>query len=131
MATVLSKLVAFVGDIPLDLITLDDLESFHQSWTTWGRLPRSRASNASRHFFVSVETSVRTAMMAAWGLTRLKRPMIPIYEPVYDLRVIVSSAKSTLGIDDFTPENLQHIADSSPPLPTLITYLNELPKPVV
>jgi oleate hydratase len=78
----------------------------------------------------TVETSVRTAMMAVWGLTGLKKPMIPIYEPVYDLRVIVASIKETLGIDEFTPENLHAISLSSPPLPTLIAFLNELPKPV-
>jgi oleate hydratase len=79
----------------------------------------------------TVETSVRTAMMAVWGLTGLTKPMIPIYEPIYDLRVIVSSIKETLGIDEFTPENLHAIALSSPPLPTLIAFLNEMPKPVV
>jgi oleate hydratase len=78
----------------------------------------------------TVETSVRTAMTAVWGLTGLKKPMIPIYEPVYDLRVIVASIKETLGINEFTPENLHAIALSSPPLPTLIAFLNELPKPV-
>jgi len=78
----------------------------------------------------TVETSVRTAMMAVWGLTGLKKPMIPIYEPIYDLRVIVASIKETLGIDEFTPENLHTISLSSPPMPTLIAFLNELPKPV-
>jgi oleate hydratase len=70
-------------------------------------------------------------MMAVWGLTGLTKPMIPIYEPIYDLRVIVSSIKETLGIDEFTPEYLHAIALSSPPLPTLIAFLNEMPKPVV
>jgi len=78
----------------------------------------------------TVETSVRTAMMAVWGLTGLKKPMIPIYEPIYDLRVIAASIKETLGIDEFTPENILTISLSSPPLPTLIAFLNELPKPI-
>jgi oleate hydratase len=78
----------------------------------------------------TVETSVRTAMMAVWGLTGLEKPMVPIYEPVYDLRVIAASIKETLGIDAFTPETLNAIALSSPPLPTLINFLNNLPKPV-
>jgi oleate hydratase len=56
--------------------------------------------------------------------------MVPIYEPVYDLRVIAASIKETLGIDAFTPETLNAIALSSPPLPTLINFLNNLPKPV-
>jgi oleate hydratase len=78
----------------------------------------------------TVETSVRTAMMAVWGLTGLKKPMVPLHEPIYDLRVLVSSVKETLGIKEFTPENLHAIAASSPPLSTLIGFLNELPKPV-
>jgi oleate hydratase len=79
----------------------------------------------------TVETSVRTAMMAVWGLTGLKKPMIPMYEPVYDLRVMVSSLKATLGIDEITPERLKAIALSSPSVPALLAFINELPKPIV
>jgi oleate hydratase len=78
----------------------------------------------------TVETSVRTAMMAVWGLTGLSKPMIPMHEPVYDLRVIVSSLKATLGIDEITPQSLIAIAQSSPPMPTLLNFLNELPTPL-
>lgn len=78
----------------------------------------------------TVETSVRTAMMAVWGLTGLDKPMIPMHEPIYDLRVIVSSLKATLNIAEITPENLAAIAKSSPPLPTLLAFLNGLPKPI-
>jgi oleate hydratase len=78
----------------------------------------------------TVETSVRTAMMAVWGLTGLNKPMIPMYEPVFDLRVIVSSLKATLGIEEFTPENLKAITLSAPPLPALLAFVNSLPEPV-
>ena len=78
----------------------------------------------------TVETSVRTAMMAVWGLTGLNKPMIPMHEPVYDLRVIVSSLKATLGIDEITPQTLKAIAQSSPPMPALLAFINELPKPL-
>jgi oleate hydratase len=78
----------------------------------------------------TVETSVRTAMMAVWGLTGLSKPVIPMHEPVYDLRVIVSSLKATLGIDEITPQSLKAIAKSSPPMPALLAFLNDLPKPV-
>ena len=77
----------------------------------------------------TVETSVRTAMMAVWGLTGLNKPMVPMHEPVYDLRVIVSSLKATLGIEAITPQNLKAIADSSPPLPALLAFVNALPLP--
>jgi oleate hydratase len=79
----------------------------------------------------TVETSVRTAMMAVWGLTGLDKPMIPMYEPVYDLRVIVASLKATLGLDSITPESLKAISASSPPLPALLSFVNALPLPVV
>jgi len=79
----------------------------------------------------TVETSVRTAMMAVWGLIGLKKPMIPLYQPIYDLRVLATSVKETLGIDEFTPENLHAIALSGPPLSTLLAFLNELPEPIV
>lgn len=78
----------------------------------------------------TVETSVRTAMMAVWGLTGLDKPMIPIHEPMYDLRVLVSSLKTTLAIDKITPQNLAEIAQSSPPLPDLLAFLNGLPEPI-
>lgn len=79
----------------------------------------------------TVETSVRTAMMAVWGLTGLNKPMIPMYEPVYDLRVIIASLKATLGIDEITPESLKAIAAAGPPLPALLAFVNALPLPVV
>jgi oleate hydratase len=47
----------------------------------------------------TVETSVRTALMAVWGLTGLQKPMIPVYEPAYDIRVIVGNLKASLGIE--------------------------------
>jgi oleate hydratase len=78
----------------------------------------------------TVETSVRTAMMAVWGLTGLSKPMIPMHEPVYDLRVIVASLKATLGIDEITPQSLEAIAQSSPPVPALLAFINKLPKPL-
>jgi oleate hydratase len=70
-------------------------------------------------------------MMAVWGLTGLNKPMIQIYEPVYDLRVIVASLKETLGIHEITPDNLKEIALASPSLPALLAFMNALPKPIV
>jgi hypothetical protein len=56
--------------------------------------------------------------------------MIPVHEPIYDLRALVSSPKATLGIDEITPGNLKSIAASSPPMPTLLGFINELPVPI-
>jgi oleate hydratase len=79
----------------------------------------------------TVETSVRTAMMAVWGLTGLNKPMVPIYQPTFDIRVIVSSLKATLGIDEITPDNLKDIARANPSLPAMLSFVNALEKPLV
>ena len=79
----------------------------------------------------TVETSVRTAMMAVWALTGLDKPLIPMHEPSYDLRVIVASLKETLGIAEITEHDLQKIKAASPSLPELLAFVNALPKPVV
>jgi oleate hydratase len=78
----------------------------------------------------TVETSVRTAMMAVWGLTGLGKPMIPLHEPVYDLRVLVDCMRVTLGIDEISLANLPAIVLSSPPLHSVVGFLNALPQPV-
>jgi oleate hydratase len=77
----------------------------------------------------NVETSVRTAMMAVWGLTGLEKPVIPIFEPIYDLRVILASMKATLAIEEISLSTLPAIAMSSPSLGKLVGFLNGLPAP--
>ena len=77
----------------------------------------------------TVETSVRTAMMAVWGLTGLEKPMIPMYEPMYDVRVIMESMRVTLAIKDISLATLPAIAMSSPSLSQLVGFLNGLPPP--
>ncbi|MGO8946915.1 MAG: oleate hydratase [Ktedonobacterales bacterium] len=47
----------------------------------------------------TVETSVRTAMMAVWGLTGLAKPMIPLPEPIYDVRVLADNVKLMTGTE--------------------------------
>jgi len=77
----------------------------------------------------TVETSVRTAMMAVWGLTGLQKPMIPMYEPIYDLRVIMESLRATLAIEEISLANMPAIAMSSPSLGQVVGFLNGLPPP--
>jgi oleate hydratase len=79
----------------------------------------------------TVETSVRTAMMAVWGLTGLKKPMIPLHEPVYDLRALVPALKKTLGLEEISLASLPAIMMESPPLGELAAFLNTLPPPAV
>lgn len=58
----------------------------------------------------TVETSVRTAMMAAYGLTGIDRKVLPLYQGQYDIRWLVMCAKKmkmtdTLKFSDLPPMN--------------------------
>ncbi len=79
----------------------------------------------------TVETSVRTALMAVWGLTGLQKPMIPVYEPTYDIRVIIDTLKASLGIEEISLSTLPLILSSAPSLTLLWNKLNDLPKPLI
>jgi oleate hydratase len=79
----------------------------------------------------TVETSVRTALMAVWGLTGLRKPMIPVYEPAYDVRVIVANLKASLGIDEISLATLPRILRSGPSLKLVASRLKSLPKPPI
>ena len=61
----------------------------------------------------TVESSVRTAMMAVWGLTGLEKPMIPMYEPLYDIRVIAKSLKMAAGSDTLSLEILEKVKSAT------------------
>ena len=61
----------------------------------------------------TVESSVRTAMMAVWGLTGLEKPMIPMYEPLFDIRVIAKSLKMAAGTDTLSLEMLDKVKSSA------------------
>ena len=61
----------------------------------------------------TVESSVRTAMTAVWGLTGLKKPEIPMYEPLFDVRVIAASLKMASGSDALNLEILDKIRSST------------------
>lgn len=58
----------------------------------------------------TVETSVRTAMMAVWGLTGLAKPMIPVPEPYYDVRVLADNVKAFTG-KELTVDTLRALTD--------------------
>jgi oleate hydratase len=79
----------------------------------------------------TVETSVRTALMAVWGLTGLRKPMIPVYEPAYDVRVFVANLKASLGIDEISLATLPRILRSGPSLKLVASRLKSLPKPPI
>lgn len=56
----------------------------------------------------TVETSVRTAMTAVYKLLELDRPVTPLYEGQFDIRVLQAAAKCMLGGDGFSLKSLAH-----------------------
>ncbi len=61
----------------------------------------------------TVESSVRTAMMAVWGLTGLQKPQVPMYEPIYDVRVIAKSLQMAVGSDTLSLEALDKVKSAT------------------
>lgn len=55
----------------------------------------------------TVEYSVRSAMMAVYGLLNLEKNVDPIYPGQYDIRVIISAAKTCLGIDKLSLKDIK------------------------
>lgn len=58
----------------------------------------------------TVETSVRTAMIAVYRMLQLDKPITPLFEGQYDLRIIVACLKKMLGVErvgalDLLPRN--------------------------
>jgi len=74
------------------------------------------------------ETSVRTALTAVWGLTGLQKPMIPVYEPAFDLRVLVANLKASLGIKGFCLSRIPHLIQSAPSVRLTARYLSRFPE---
>ncbi len=79
----------------------------------------------------TVETSVRSAMAAVWELTGLDKPMIPMHQPQYDVRVLVATCRAAFGIESFDLEALPKILLASPTLPEVLRMLNRVPEPDV
>jgi oleate hydratase len=79
----------------------------------------------------TVETSVRTAMMAVWGLTGLDKPMVSMYEPMYDLRVLLANMKANLGIEELSLKTLPVLIAGGPSPTGLLTMLTHMPLPRV
>ena len=54
----------------------------------------------------TVEYSVRSAMMAVYGLLGLEKEVDPVYPSQYDIRVLINAAKTCLGIDKLPLKNI-------------------------
>jgi oleate hydratase len=81
----------------------------------------------------TVDSSVRTAMIAAYGLTGLKKPTIPMYEPLFDLRVIAKSLEMASGSDSISLETLEAVkkATGASVGRLLDAALRQMPEPEV
>jgi oleate hydratase len=72
----------------------------------------------------TVETSVRTAMIAVYRTLHLDKPIVPLFEGRYDLRVMVACLKKMLGTEAITKGDLPPINPLK--LPELIDQLLEV-----
>ncbi|MBD7910577.1 oleate hydratase [Clostridium cibarium] len=54
----------------------------------------------------TVEYSVRSAIMAVYGLLGLEKTLDPVYPSKYDIRVLINAAKTCLGIDKLPLKNI-------------------------
>jgi oleate hydratase len=72
-------------------------------------------------------------MMAVWGLTGLQKPQVPMYEPIYDMRVIVKSLEMAAGRDVLTLEVFDKLksATGESTAKLLDAALKKIPGPVV
>ena len=60
----------------------------------------------------TVETSIRSAMMAVYGLFDLGRPVIPVAPTKFDIRVISSMIRYATGNGETLPEDLSPLTGS-------------------
>ena len=78
----------------------------------------------------TVETSVRTAMIAVYRTLHLDKPITPLFEAQYDVRIVVANLKKMLGTEEIRKEDLPTINPLQ--LPKLINQLlgavNSVPK---
>lgn len=78
----------------------------------------------------TVETSVRTAMMAAYGLLKLDRNVMPLYEAQYDTRILTMCLKKMLKTDQLSINDLPKINPFKLKEETkdLFDYINSIPE---
>jgi oleate hydratase len=77
----------------------------------------------------TTEISARSAMLAVWGLTGLEKPIIPLPEPYFDVRVLALNVRIMGGRNKLTPEDLSALAGngtSSPLSKDVVSLLNEV-----
>lgn len=78
----------------------------------------------------TVETSVRTAMIAVYRTLHLDKPITPLFEAQYDIRIIVSCLKKMLGVETITMSQLPTFNPLKLPkiIDQLLKAVNSVPK---
>jgi oleate hydratase len=78
----------------------------------------------------TVETSVRTAMIAVYRTLHLDKPITPLFEAQYDTRIIVACLKKMLGAEKITKDALPPIKPLKLPkmIDQLLNGINSVPK---
>ncbi len=78
----------------------------------------------------TVETSVRTAMEAVYGLLRLDKPVIPVSPTRFDIRHLAASAKAILEVETFHLMDLLKLLLPAVVHPhEVVDFVNRIPKP--
>ena len=77
----------------------------------------------------TVETSVRTGMMAAYGLTGIDRKVLPLYQGQYDIRWLVMCMKKMLMTEEIKVTDLPPINpfELKKDIQQLLNFLNATP----
>lgn len=77
----------------------------------------------------TVETSVRTAMMAAYGLTGIDRKVLPLYQGQYDIRWLVMCMKKMLETNEIKFSDLPPMnpLTMKKDLQGLLSFINATP----
>lgn len=78
----------------------------------------------------TVETSVRTAMMAAYGLTGIDRKVLPLYQGQYDIRWLVMCAKKMMQTDEIKFSDLPPInpLTAKKDMQGILAFINSVPE---
>ncbi|PJI07611.1 oleate hydratase [Clostridium pasteurianum] len=78
----------------------------------------------------TVETSVRTAMIAVYRTLQLDKPIMPLFEANHDIRIIVACLKKMLGVETITKDELPAMNPLKLPkmIDQLLKGINSVPK---
>ena len=78
----------------------------------------------------TVETSVRTAMIAVYRTLHLDKPITPLFEAQYDIRILVACFKKMLGVETISKNDLPPINPLKLPkmVEDFLKGINSIPK---